>query len=266
MERATHFRLGRYRKPLQWALWLAVLIGVAGWQAEVDLGQLARNVDRGAQQLDRHFPPDLTNIEDMLMGALVTIGMALAATPLGAAVALAFGLAGAKNIAPAPLRAVSRFLISMERATPDIVVLLFFVAAFGLSYFSGVMALAIGCVGMLGRLLGDAIEEIDARVIESVEMVGASRWQVIRYAALPEAMPAFISNAIFRFEMNIRNATLLGAVGVGGIGYELDKAMQLMDYNEATTAILIIAAMALASEKTSDWLRKRVAAQGALLK
>lgn len=266
METEKKFSLGRYRKPAKWVAWIVVIVAVASWQAEVDPGRLFDNLDRGSEQLQRHFPPDVTHLKGMMYAALVTVGMALAATPIGAAIALVFGLAAAKNIAPKPLRAVSRFLIAIERATPDLVVLLFFVAAFGLSYFSGVMALAIGCIGMLGRLLGDAIEEIDARTIESVEMVGASRWQVIRYAAMPEAMPAFISNAIFRFEMNIRNAALLGAVGVGGIGYELEKSMQLMDYNEATTAILVIAGLVLISERISDWLRKLVATQGALLK
>lgn len=266
MEREKKFRLSRYRKPAKWAAWIAILVAVASWQAEVDPGRLIDNLDRGSEQLAGHFPPDTTHLKGMMIAALVTVGMALAATPIGAAIALVFGLAAAKNIAPKPIRAVSRFLIAIERATPDLVVLLFFVAAFGLSYFSGVMALAIGCIGMLGRLLGDAIEEIDPRTIESVEMVGASRWQVIRYAAMPETMPAFISNAIFRFEMNIRNAALLGAVGVGGIGYELEKSMQLMDYNEATTAILVIAGLVLISERISDWLRKLVATQGALLK
>lgn len=265
MGNAKKYRLARYRKPLKWFLWLALLVGVASWQAEVDIGRLFSNADRGIDQLQRHLPPDFSQIWIMFQAALVTVAMALAATPLGAAIALGFGLAGAKNLAPAPLRNAARVLISIERATPDIVVLLFFIAAFGLSYFSGVMALAIGCIGMLGRLLGDAIEEIDSRTLESVEMVGASRWQVIRYAVLPETMPAFVASSIFRFEMNIRNAALLGAVGVGGIGYELEKSMQLMDYRDATTAILVMAVLVLLAEKVSDWLRKRISNQGAAL-
>ncbi|MEM9160737.1 MAG: phosphonate ABC transporter, permease protein PhnE, partial [Verrucomicrobiota bacterium] len=252
---------GRYRKPVGFLSLLAVVIVLAAWRAEVDLGMLWENAPRGFDQLGEHFPPDLGVVGTMLRESLITVAMALLATPLGGLLSLALGLAAAKNISPEPIRSVARGLISIERAMPEIVVLLFLIVVFGIGYFAGIMALAIGCIGMLGRLLADAIEEIDKKVVESVEVVGVSKSQLIRYAILPEVLPAFISNLIFRFEVNIRASVVLGAVGAGGIGYELGKAMDLSDYNQATTAILVIVGLVLISERISDALRKKVDAK-----
>ena len=152
----------------------------------------------------------------------------------------------------------------MERALPEIIMLLLLVAALGVGPFPGVMALAIGSIGMLGKLLADAIEEIDPRVLESVESVGATRWQVIRHAVLPEVMPALLANSIFRFEVNIRASVLLGAVGAGGIGFELNKAMNMLEYERVSVAILVTLALVFTAERGSDFLRRRVLDGGKL--
>ncbi len=255
----------RYRRPAAYLTSLAALIALAAWQAEVDLGMFFRNADKGVAQLGAHFPPDSSVIGIMVKESLITVAMALLATPLGGAISLVFGIAAAKNISPPFIRSIARGLISIERALPEIVVLLFLIVVFGIGYFAGIMALAIGCVGMLGRLLGDAIEEIDKKTLESVELVGVTRSQLVRYAVLPEVLPAFISNLIFRFEVNIRASVVLGAVGAGGVGYELGKAMDLSDYQQATTAILAIVVLVLLSERLSDFLRKKVNAKSAAL-
>lgn len=265
MPESVQYDLGRYRRPLAYLALIAVAILLAAWRAEVDLGMLIANVDKGLLQLSVHFPPDMSVVGTMLRESLVTVAMALLATPLGGAISLVFGIAAAKNVSPPFIRSIARGLISIERALPEIVVLLFLIVVFGIGYFAGIMALAIGCIGMLGRLLGDAIEEIDKRALESVELVGVTRSQLIRYAVLPEVLPAFISNLIFRFEVNIRASVVLGAVGAGGIGYELGKSMDLSDYQQATTAILAIVVLVLISERISDYLRRKVNAKSAAL-
>lgn len=265
MSERNQYDLRRYRRPAAYLFGLSLTIGLAAWQAEVDLGMLFANADKGAQQFGKHFPPDLNVLGTMARESLITVAMALLATPIGGAISLVFGIAAAKNVSPPFIRSIARGLISIERALPEIVVLLFLIVVFGIGYFAGIMALAIGCVGMLGRLLGDAIEEIDRKTLESVELVGVTRSQLIRYAVLPEVLPAFISNLIFRFEVNIRASVVLGAVGAGGIGYELGKAMDLSDYQQATTAILAIVALVLLSERLSDYLRKKVNAKSATL-
>jgi phosphonate transport system permease protein len=210
----------------------------------------------GAKVVGFFFPPDWSTLGEMIGPAGTTVLLAAVATPLGVLLSLVFGLAGAKNIAPAWLRTPARVVIGVERALPEIILLLLLVAALGIGPFPGVIALAIGSIGMLGKLLADAIEEIDARVLESVESVGATRWQVIRHAVLPEVMPALLSNSIFRFEVNIRASVLLGAVGAGGIGYELNKAMGMLEYERVSVAILVTLALVFGAERVSDQLRR----------
>jgi phosphonate transport system permease protein len=124
--------------------------------------------------------------------------------------------------------------------------------------------LVIGSIGMLGKLVGDAIEEIDSRTVESVACVGASSAQVIRYAVLPQVLPSLVANSMFRFEVNIRASVLLGAVGAGGIGYELTTAMSQVEYSKATSAAIVSFALVLAAERVSDFLRSRLLSHGAL--
>jgi phosphonate transport system permease protein len=254
----------RLLKPALVALVLAALVSWASWQCKVSWSVLASSFSEGTKIVGFFFPPAWSSLKELIWPAFTTVLLAAVATPLGVALSLLFGLAGAKNIAPRWLRTPARFLIGVERALPEIIMLLLLVAALGVGPFPGVMALAIGSIGMLGKLLADAIEEIDPRVLESVESVGATRWQVIRHAVLPEVMPALLANSIFRFEVNIRASVLLGAVGAGGIGFELNKAMNMLEYERVSVAILVTLALVFAAERGSDFLRRRVLDGGKL--
>ncbi len=252
------FSLDRYRRRLLPAGAFAAVVIAAGWLCEVRLSDLVNGFLKGLSLLRFFFPPDWSAFPDLVQPALITMVICLAATPLGAMISLPFGLAGARNLAPKWLRLLSRSLIAAERALPEIVTLLVLVAAFGLGPFAGVMALAISSIGMLGKLLADAIEEIDSRVLDATAAVGATRWQVIRHAVLPEVLPALVSNSIFRFDVNVRSAVLLGAVGAGGIGFSLNSAINQLEYSRATSAALISLFLVFISERISDWLRRRV--------
>jgi len=245
------------RHALSVAILLAVIVA-ASWLCEVNLSDLIKGFSKGLSMLGFFFPPDWSAFSEMLQPALVTIVICLVATPIGATVSILFGLAGARNIAPPWLRLSSRSLIAVERGLPEIVILLLLVAAFGLGPFAGMMALAIGSIGMLGKLVADAIEEIDARVLDSVAAVGATRWQVIRHAVLPEILPSLVANSIFRFEVNIRASVLLGAIGAGGIGYELNAAINQLEYSRATVAALISLLLVFLSERGADYLRAKI--------
>lgn len=256
--------LRRFRRPALVAMVLGVVVVWAAWQCQVSWPALRDGFGEGAKVVGFFFPPDWSTLGEMIGPAGTTVLLAAVATPLGVLLSLVFGLAGARNIAPAWLRTPARVVIGVERALPEIILLLLLVAALGIGPFPGVIALAIGSIGMLGKLLADAVEEIDARVLESVESVGATRWQVIRHAVLPEVMPALLSNSIFRFEVNIRASVLLGAVGAGGIGYELNKAMGMLEYERVSVAILVTLALVFGAERVSDQLRRRVLDGGKL--
>jgi phosphonate transport system permease protein len=257
------FSLARYRRHARAAVILAALVAAAAWQCEINPGDLMKGLAKGLSMLSFFFPPQWSAFPQMIHPALVTVMICLIATPIGAALSIFFGVAGARNIAPPWLRLTSRSLIAAERGLPEIVILLILVAAFGLGPFAGIMALAIGSVGMLGKLVGDAVEEIDGRVLDSVAAAGATRLQVIRHVVIPEILPSLVSNSIFRFEVNIRASVLLGAVGAGGIGYELNASINQLEYSRATVAALTSLTLVFLSERASDFLRSRILHGGA---
>lgn len=254
----SEFSARRYLRQLPTAAILGVLIAIASYLCEVNVADFVKGISKGLELLMFFFPPDWSAFGDMVRPALVTVLICLAATPIGAAISLIFGLAGARNVAPGWLRLTSRSIIAAERGLPEIVILLLLIAAFGLGPFAGVMALAIGSIGMLGKLMADAIEEVDQRVLDGAAAVGATQWQIIRHAILPEVLPAFVANSIFRFEVNLRASVILGAVGAGGIGYELNAAMNQLEYSRVTVAALVSLMLVFISERISDRIRSRV--------
>jgi phosphonate transport system permease protein len=260
------FSLGRYSRRLPAAGVLLVLVLASAYLSEVNLGDFLKGITKGLALLSFFFPPDWSAFKEMLRPALVTIMICLVATPIGAAFSIVFGLAGARNIAPTWLRLAARTVIAAERGLPEIVLLLVLVAAFGLGPFAGIMALAIASIGMLGKLLADAIEEIDPQILEATSAVGATHWQVIRHAVLPEVLPALVANSIFRFEVNVRASVLLGAVGAGGIGYEINAAINQLEYSRATVAVLISLLLVFFSERVSDRIRAHVLGAARVLK
>ncbi|RIV23370.1 phosphonate ABC transporter, permease protein PhnE [Fibrisoma montanum] len=263
MKQDTPWTYSGYRRRQTLRIWtIALVIGFcaywAGVSCKVDVDALRTGLPKGIDFLGYLFPPDWTAFADMAMPALETILLAFLATIFGAFLSLFFGLAAASNIAPRWLRNLSRFLLATERSLPEIVILLLLISALGLGPFPGVIAMAFGCIGMLGRLFSDAIEEINPATLESIESVGARRWQVITYGVLPQVLPSLLANTIFRFEVNIRLSVLLGAVGAGGIGFQLYYSFQTLQYQRATTAILITLLLVFVSERLSDYVRKKL--------
>jgi len=261
---AGRISLDRYRRPLGIAAGALVLAFAAGWECKVNLADLVKGIDRGSHVLRMFFPPAWDAVPELVAPALVTLLIALAATPIGAAFSILAALAAARTIAPPWIRNSARLLIAVERGTPEIVLALLLVCAFGPGPFAGVMALAVASVGMLGKLMADAIEEIDPGVLESVRATGASGWQVIRYAVFPEVLPALYANSIFRFDANIRASFLLGAIGAGGIGYEVHAAMIRLEFDRATIAVGYSLLVVFLAERMSDALRARLFAGGRL--
>jgi phosphonate transport system permease protein len=192
--------------------------------------------------------------------------IALVGTLLGTVLSIFFAFAAASNIAPRWLRNSVRFMLGLERALPEIVILLFLVAAFGMGPFAGVLSLTIGCIGMLGKLIADAIEELDPVSLESIEAIGATKIQLLVFGVIQQIMPSIISFALFRFELSIRLSVVLGAVGAGGIGLEMYRAFFLLDYPRATTALVVILAMVFITERLSEFLRKKKSRGGIEMK
>ena len=143
------------------------------------------------------------------------------------------------------------------RSINELVFALIFVAAVGLGPFAGVLAIALHATGMLAKFCAEEVEGVDRGPIEAMQATGAGRLQVILFGIVPQVVPAFVSYAVYRFDVSIRAATILGLVGAGGLGFSLIKTMKLFKYHETATCILVIFVLVL----VSDWLCARVRAR-----
>ncbi|HJH27969.1 MAG TPA: phosphonate ABC transporter, permease protein PhnE [Methanophagales archaeon] len=205
------------------------------------------------------FPPDFDAFPSLINPAMETVQMAFLGTLFASLISFPLSILASNNITTSGLaRNTSKSIIAFTRTVPDIVFALIFVSAVGLGPFPGTLALAIHSIGMLGKLYAEAIEEIDPQPLEAVEAVGANKIQSIRYAVIPQILPSFVANTLYRFDVNVRSSIVLGLVGAGGIGFELILAMRLFRYKELASILIIIFIIILLSEKISDALRKRI--------
>jgi len=187
------------------------------------------------------IPPNLSILGRLIAPTIETLQISIWGTSLAVILAVPFGLLAAKNTSPHPiLYGLTRLILNATRAINEMIFGLIFVAAVGLGPFPGVLALAFHSVGMLGKFFAEAIENIDAGPVEAVTATGASNWQVIRFSIVPQVMPEFVSIVLYRWELNFRQATVLGIVGAGGIGFELITSMRLFQYQDLLTILIVI--------------------------
>jgi len=265
IEQELETRYGTHKifRALRWLVFVVIVVIVCGLVAEVDLVMMIRDFPTAAGKLAEFFPPDFSALPALVGPAVVTLLLALVPLPLGIALAIPVAFAAARNVAPPWLRLAARTYITAQRNLPEIVLVLLLVRAFGLGPFPGIVAIVLGSVGMLSKLIADAIEEIDERMLESIEVTGASRWQVMRFGIIPEVTPNIIANSLFRLEVNMRQAGLLGAVGAGGLGWELQYSLNLLEYERVTMTFLVMLGLVALVEFVSDRLRRVVIGRGA---
>jgi phosphonate transport system permease protein len=188
-----------------------------------------------------------------------TLLMALLATGLGTLAGALLSFPAAANLTPGPVAYwVSRRLLEFARAVPDLVFAIIFVFAFGLGPLAGVLAIALHTLGAQGKLFAEANENIDMKPLEGVRAAGGSPREEIVFGALPQVLPNWISFTFWRFEVNVRSATIIGFVGAGGIGLELYEALRLSYYDDAGAILLIVACTVFAIDWASEALRGRI--------
>jgi phosphonate ABC transporter permease subunit PhnE len=190
---------------------------------------------------------------------LVTIQIAWIGTLIAAVVSLPISLLAARNVAPAAaIGTAARFFFNTDRSIDVLIVALVLVAAVGLGPLAGTIAIAIHTIGSLGKLFTEAIESIDRGPVEALESTGASRAQVVRWAVLPQVLPYLISYFLYRLELNIRSAVVLGIVGAGGIGFMLLDNIKQFQYQNVSMILLVIVVLVMAIDFMSGRLRRFV--------
>jgi phosphonate transport system permease protein len=207
----------------------------------------------------RMLPPDVTILPDLVEPILETVRMAIVGTALASVIALPLGFLAARNVTPHPVvRAVIRPVLNALRTIPELIFALLFVAAVGLGPFAGVMALLLGNLGFLGKIYSEALESVDPRPVDALAGLGATRAQTAWYAVVPQAAPIMGSFVIYLLEINFRAATILGVVGAGGIGYELNAAIRLFQYQNMSMILIAIGVCVAFFDFVSAQLRKRL--------
>ncbi len=149
-------------------------------------------------------------------------------------------------------------MILVVRAVPELVLAVIFVAAIGLGPVAGACALAVGSVGFLGKLVADAVEEIDSGPLDAVRAVGGGWWKTLFAAVIPQVVPSVVGSTLYLLDVNIRTSTVLGVVGAGGVGFLLFEAVRTLNFEFAGAIVVIVFAVVYVIERVSGWIRSKV--------
>ena len=179
-------------------------------------------------------------------------------TVVGAIFSIPLAFLSASNLTPKPIAFIGRILIMMIRTVPAFVYGLMFIRVTGPGAFAGLMTMSLCSIGMVSKMYIEAIEDLDTKILESLDAAGCTTWQKIRYGILPQLMPNFASTAIYRFDINLRDATVLGLVGAGGIGAPLIFAMNAYRWNEAGSILIGLIILVLIIEWFSTRIRVKL--------
>jgi phosphonate transport system permease protein len=252
------------------ALFVAALI-VASIGAEVNLRTLFTYFGNFISYFDRILTLDSgqrvwTNFGEWFWGLrkwLKLLGETLlisyVGTLIGAVLAFVLNFFAAENTSPAPwLRFTVRRLLEFARTVPGIVFALIFVMAFGLGPVAGVLAIAIHSTGALGKLFSEIVENADMKPVEGIRSTGASWLSCMRFAILPQVSAGYASYALLRFEINVREASVMGFVGAGGIGQEFIVAIRKFYYSDVSAILVTIIVTVFLIDITTGWVRSRL--------
>ncbi|MGO8910590.1 MAG: phosphonate ABC transporter, permease protein PhnE [Bradyrhizobium sp.] len=187
------------------------------------------------------FPPDFKRFNNWLRPLADTLAMSIAGTALAVALSLPLALFAAHNTTPGPIAyRATRAMLNLLRSIPELIMGIIFVAMVGFGALPGVLAVGLHSIGMIGKFFAESIEHVDPKPIEAARAAGASPFQVIWHAVLPQAMPQLADTTIYRWEYNFRASTVLGAVGAGGIGFELIAALRVLEYTQVSAILIFI--------------------------
>jgi phosphonate transport system permease protein len=240
-----------------WGLLLALL--AASWRgADMRPLDLVRDAGNMAQYARGFFPPDFHEWRMYLAELLVTLQIALWGTALAIVCSVPLSLLASANITPWWVHQPVRRVLDACRSINEMVFALLFVVAVGLGPFAGVLALWIHTTGILSKLFSEAVEAIDPQPVEGIRATGAHPLHEIVYGIVPQVMPLWISYALYRFESNVRAASVVGMVGAGGIGMVLWDVIRGFQYEQTAAVLLMLVVSVSLIDLVSAQLRKRM--------
>jgi phosphonate transport system permease protein len=251
---------GQPRRSLLHALaWAAFCIVLAwAWQgAEIRPLDLVRDAGNMRKYAADFFPPNFTDWRLYAREMVVTLQIALWGTVLAVICAVPCGLLSSENLVPAWIWQPMRRLMDALRAINEMVFAMLFIVAVGLGPFAGVLALWVHTTGILAKLFAEAVEASDPRPAEGVRATGARPLDEVLYGVIPQVVPLWVSYSLYRFESNVRSASVVGMVGAGGIGVVLLEAIRSFQYAETCAILIILIVVVSLTDLFSAWARKR---------
>ncbi len=246
---------------VRWAAWLtgtaifvwcwSIISESTTWIFVWDAPSIAGDI------LSRATPPRWSYMEKLWLPLWDTINIATLGTLLALVFAVPVAFLAARNTTPSAvfIRPVALLIIVSSRSINSLIWALLLIAIIGPGIFAGMIAIAIRSIGFCAKLLYEAIEEIDRTQVEAITATGASRWQVMAYGIVPQIMPAFAGIAVFRWDINIRESTVLGLVGAGGIGLQLQASLNVLAWPQVSLILIVILIAVIISEWVSAKVR-----------
>ena len=252
------------KQPNTWiskALTVLFVVLVIVWASKgINFGGIKSNgVDIAKNVLSGIIHPDvemlLTEVPALL---LETICIALIGTLIGAVLAVPLAFISSTNIMPKWVSAIGLFIIAALRTFPAFVYGLMFIRVTGPGAFAGVLTVSVISIGMIAKLFIESIEDLDTRILESLDAAGCNTFEKIRYGILPQLFTDFVSTVIYRFEINIKDASVLGLVGAGGIGAPLIFAMNAFNWEKVGAILCGLIVLVLVVEILSTKIRTKL--------
>ena len=209
--------------------------------------------------LSRMLPPDFSNFKSLIYAMFETIEIAFLGTFIAIVLSIPMGLFSAKNLAPNYATfLIARIVIIFFRAIPEFIIAMILVIAVGFGAMPGVLALGLHTMGFLAKFYSEDIEHVNKGPIEALKSSGASKRQIISFAVIPQIIPSFVANNLYILDRNIRMATMLGIVGAGGIGYELQSSFRMFEYQKVSAIIIIIFIAIFLIDHLSSFIRSKI--------
>lgn len=253
-KRTTKQEVGLF---MAWVLGLALVSWAFQVMTKDTIWAFVADAPRQVQDVgSRMFPPDWGFTAEILQPMWETFNIATLGTLLGVIMAVPVAFLAARNTTPSVrlVRPVALLVIVSSRSINSLIWALLLVAVLGPGVLAGIIAIALRSIGFVGKLLYEAIEEIDTKQVEAIEATGASRIQVMAWAIAPQTAPTLAGVSLFRWDINIRESTVLGLVGAGGIGVKLEAALGTLAWPKVTLILLAI----LLTVIVSEWLTAKV--------
>jgi phosphonate transport system permease protein len=261
-------QIARPPKPRRspWAVMgLGAFLVITWWAASEEFGigfdvvRVFDNLTRGASILAEFFPPNWEYLPRTFEPMLQTITMAVIASVIGCGLALPISFLASRVTTPSLfVYLVDRGILNVIRALPDLLYALVFVAAVGVGPLPGILALVLFNIGVVVKLLSETVDGVDPGPIEAASAAGARRSQMVRWAVLPQVLPNYVAYSLYVFELNVRASAVLGIVGAGGIGNNINTVRRFFQYENLSVILIEIFVIVFVIELISIWLRRRL--------